>query len=246
MARAISSGNYLTTASAPVTAVPLTIACWFNPTAINTNGLLVSIDNGGTSDRFCILKSSAAAIIAQAVGAGNAANATTTTNYTAGAWQHACGTFSATNARAAYLGGGGKGTNATLRVPSGLTTTAIGALSGGTVVLAGSVAEATIWNIALSDAQVADLAKGFDPRFIRPDAIVAHWSLMGRSSPEPDFIGGFDMALTGTPGQASHPRIIPLRQSRLLLPEAGDAPPAEVAAKFIAQLCNVSTLMNRR
>lgn len=230
MARATSAGNTLSVASAAVTAAPLSIACWFNATAANTVGRMVQLDDGTNTNRFTIGKNGSGNINAFAADAGGTRTAATSTTLSAGVWNHACGVFSGVSNRAAYLNGGGKGTNGVTATPANVAEMRIGADVSGTNTYVGDIAEVTVWNIELSDADVADLAKGFDPWFVRPDGIVAHWSLFGRSSPEPDFIGGFSMSLTGTPAQAAHPRIIPVQRSlpKLMVPRAVVAP--EVAA----------------
>ena len=69
------------------------------------------------------------------------------------------------------------------------------------------IAEAAVWNVDLTDAEVAILAAGYSPLFVRPQFLVAYWSLFGDSSPEPDIIGGYDMTLNNGPTQATHPII---------------------------------------
>jgi hypothetical protein len=72
----------------------------------------------------------------------------------------------------------------------------------------GRIAEAGIWNVALSDREVAALASGVHPARMRPDALVAYWPLWGDDSPELDWhpSGGtrYPMTLTGTPTKANH------------------------------------------
>jgi hypothetical protein len=230
VARATSAGNTLSHAAAAVTAVPLSIACWFNPTAANTVGRMVQIDDGTNTNRFTIGKNGSGNVNAFTADSGGTRTAATSTTFAAGSYHHACGVFEGMSNRAAYLNGGGKGTNGVAAIPANLAVMRIATEVGGTNTYAGDIAEVTIWNVALTDADVADLAKGFAPWFVRPDGIVAHWSLFGRSSPEPEFWGRYDMSLTGTPGQAGHPRIIPLQRSspKLMIPRA--AAPAAVAA----------------
>jgi len=106
--------------------------------------------------------------------------------------------------RAVYIDGGSKGTNATSNTPSGLASTRLGKDHDNNNALDGRIGEGAIWNVALTDAEVARLAKGIHPFKVRPANIVAYWPLWGRNSPEPDCVGGFNLTVTGAT-QAAHP-----------------------------------------
>lgn len=41
----------------------------------------------------------------------------------------------------------------------------------------GDISEVGYWNVALTDADVAVLAKGVSPLLVRPEGLVAYWSL---------------------------------------------------------------------
>ncbi len=73
--------------------------------------------------------------------------------------------------------------------------------------LAGSIAEAAIWDVALSDGEVTALAKGVLPSRIRRASLGGYWPFHGIQSPEPDFSGsGNSATLTGT-AKANHPPV---------------------------------------
>jgi hypothetical protein len=69
--------------------------------------------------------------------------------------------------------------------------------------MSGSIAEAAIWNVALTDAKVAILAAGFSPLFVDPQSLVAYWPLVRDT--DDDVVGGYDMTAYNTPTVASHP-----------------------------------------
>ena len=72
----------------------------------------------------------------------------------------------------------------------------------------GYLADVALWNIDLSDSDVAALAKGVSPLHIRPDYLIAYWPLAGRHDPEIDRVGGFQMTLVNAPTFISnHPRL---------------------------------------
>src|ERR1700741_5384202 len=97
----------------------------------------------------------------------------------------ACGVWSASKSRSAYFNGGGKATNSATQTPSGINATAIGAFldTSPDRYHAGMVAEAAIWNVALTDAEVAVLAAAISPLAVRPGSLVAYWPLIGNNSP---------------------------------------------------------------
>ena len=74
----------------------------------------------------------------------------------------------------------------------------------------GRLAEVAVWNVLLNDSEIASLARGLNPRHVRPSALVGYWPLFG-SSPEPDYSGrGNAASVVGTPNvHSSHPRISP-------------------------------------
>ena len=150
--------RYLTIPSALASAVPLTMVCRFNISA-DVNSWLMSICDTGAQAYFGMWGGGGIAgdpVIATAYEAG-AANVQTTTGFTVGAWHTGAAVFSAANARASYIDGGSKGTNATAKTPAGLDTTYIGAYHNGTSIVAylsGNIAACALYDVALSDAQV--------------------------------------------------------------------------------------------
>lgn len=211
MARAFNgTTDRLDNAAAPVTAVPLTLACWFNPTAVTQSDVLIAITDGSSNNTFRLEAGGAVAgdpVRAITRAAASQANADTSTSISAGSWQHGCAVFSAINARAAYLNGGGKGTNVTSRTPTGINATSLGMEGASFEPYTGLIAEAAVWDAALTDAEVAILALGVSPLLVRPASLVAYWPLIGRNSPENDRVGTFPLTVTGAT-VADHCRII--------------------------------------
>jgi len=67
------------------------------------------------------------------------------------------------------------------------------------------LAEAGLWDAALTDAEVAILGVGYSPLFVRPQSLVAYWPLVRDAK---DRVGGYDLTAGGGPVVAAHPRII--------------------------------------
>ena len=81
--------------------------------------------------------------------------------------------------------------------------------------MSGHIAEAAIWNVALTAAEVTVLAKGVSPLFIRRQNLVAYWPLYGLHSPETDFSGNNRvMTLNNGPTRGNHPPVVPMKWAR--------------------------------
>src|SRR3990167_11535257 len=186
-----ASTHYLSNANAVVTVPPFTMACWFNSDLITIAQRLISIgDTAGTADEHWL--EAAGDIAGDPVGAAsrktNTVRAASTTGYTAGTWRHACGVWATDADRRAYIDGGSKSTDTSTRAPVGLDSTYIGAGARSSPVdlMDGRIAEVGIWNAALTDGEVAALARGVCPRYVRPDALVVYVPIWGNTDPEPD------------------------------------------------------------
>ena len=221
-----ASSQYLTVASAPVPAVPLTLAAWFNSDDITIGQSILHIGVAGTSNNRFTLN-------AQGDTAGDPVRAltrntstvvaATTTGYSANTWHHACGVFSAVDARAAYIDGGSKGTDTNSQTPTGIARTDVGTLSAVGSYFSGLIAEAAIWNVALTDDEVAILAKGFSPLFVRPESLIFYVPLI--QSADKDIVGGLSLTATNTPTVGAHPRVF-YPSSPIMLGVPAAAPPA--------------------
>lgn len=211
-----NTANRINVSSTPVTAVRLTMACWFYADTITANYELMCIANTGLSDRDRFSLRLAGADVGDPVvaetKAGTSNNvATTSSGFSATTWQHACATFGPTTGtdRAVYLNGGSKGTNTTNRTPSGLNGISLGVrtTSAQSNPLAGRLAHAAIWSAQLDDAEVVSLAQGICPLLVRPGSLECYWPLFGNDSPEPELVGRFEGTITGTVTKADQPRM---------------------------------------
>ena len=52
------------------------------------------------------------------------------------------------------------------------------------------------------------MAAGYSPLLIRPQSLVFYAPIIGRTSPEIDVVGGYDMTLYNGPTTVPHPRVI--------------------------------------
>ena len=226
----VASSEYLsvTGLSAPWIGHPLSMACWFNPDNITAQHILMSVGYNADNDYWALTATGNVAgdpVRAYTTLAGNAVSASTTTGFSASAWQHACGVWSGITSRAAYLNGGSKGTETSSRDPGSQTDQInIGhtVSASSTSYLTGSIAEAAIWNIALSDAEVALLAKPVSPFMVHPESIVFYLPMI--RDEDRDLVNGSVMTVNGTPLITVHPRIFYLPRAVIPSLAAGAAP----------------------
>jgi hypothetical protein len=196
----------LTRASAPVTAVPLTLACWFNPDLLQDAALCAVNNVIATSNWFALFTGLTGVVTASTANAGQS-NATTTATYTTGSWNHCCGVFSLSNSRIIYLNGGNSVTNAANRTPNNIAETVIGARRISRILglyFNGKIAEVGIWNAALTAQEVASLAKGMTCDKIRPQSLVSYVPLVRELI---DQKGGLTITNNNSATAANHTRV---------------------------------------
>lgn len=162
------SSSYIATTSTPVTATPLTMACWFYVDNSAQNGTLMHIGNSASTHRF-VITTNGTSITFNCL-APTPASAISAATIPVGTWQHAAAVSISSTSRFIYLNGGGKVENTTARTPTGLNNIALGVTNTATrqIFFQGKIAEAAIWNINLTDDEVLSLSKGFAPSLIRP------------------------------------------------------------------------------
>lgn len=142
--------------------------------------------------------------------------AVTTVAGTGGAWNHGVAVFNSASDRRAYINGGNKITNATTVAAIAEDNIGIGivARTAQAFPFNGSIAEVGIWNVALTDNDVAALFSGVSPLMVRSAALVNYWPLIGQQSPENDvMVAAQHVTLTGTTA-GTHVPIIRAKGSR--------------------------------
>lgn len=222
MARLFDDGatQYITV-PAPLTGAPFSMGCWFNTnddtivqclmsladtaTANNYHLLLAYGTIGGDPLRFEVLATAAESI------------SVTGTGFTANTWHHACAVKAAADDHAVFIDGGSKGTDATSSTPAGVDTLGIGArvLSGVGVPMSGFIAEAAVWNVALSDAEVAILAEGYSPLLVRPQNLVFYAPLVRELL---DVVGGATLTNNNGATVGDHSRVLYPPPPSLVIP----------------------------
>jgi hypothetical protein len=195
----------------PIAAAPLTMSAWFNSDDATINQCVLAVlDKDLNANHFSLQAFGGVAGDPCGFEANDGATsgAITTTGFSANTWHHLLGVENATNDRFCLLDGGGKGTSIVNRVPAGLDRTTIGYLNrlNPLQIFSGAIAEAAIWDVALSEPEGALLAKGFSPLFVQPQNLVAYWPLI--RDDDNDWVGGFDLTAFNAPTVATHPPLI--------------------------------------
>jgi hypothetical protein len=202
------SNDSLSIGTAIVTAYPWTWACWFLiDTTTGVKTLMAEGDLAGLANYWALAPSENALTFFVQSTAGSDTAFIPSPTLSAGTWYHACAVGRATALIDLYLNGGNKASTVTARTPAGLDNTTLGVsrLSSDLNWHDGRIAEACLWNVALSDAEVAEIADPLtDPRTVQGANLIAYWPLCGDASPEPDEIGSNDLTVNGAI-KADHP-----------------------------------------
>lgn len=235
-----ASLEYIRGSSAPVTAVPISMSCWFYSDDVTNNQTMIFLGDASQPDRFFLLRLAAAGASVQAVARGDspAQSASSTTGYTVNTSHHAAARFVTNSSRFAYIDGGSEGPNTTAETPSAIDRVSIGVSDDSTIgaYMSGRIAEAAIWNVDIGAAGVASLAAGMSPLMVRPDGLVFYMPLI--RDEDIDIVGGTTMTPFNTPSVAEHPRMIYPSTAYVPTIVAGVAP----SGRIMSSLANAGGL----
>lgn len=190
---------------------PMTLAVWANPTVTNVAAGIIAVNSPTTSRAgiSCGAGGSLAAFCSDSSGVTASSSFTNASAWTPGVWAHACAVFAATNSRSIYINGTLSASDTATNLLAGADRVVIGMrIASGSpgAYFSGVLAEAAVWNVALSAPEIASLAAGFKPNRVRPQNLVFYAPLWGDASPEPN-VGGTSVTLTNAPAKSDHPRI---------------------------------------
>lgn len=242
MARELSgTGQYYSgTQSFFTGTLPVTMACWYRVDSVSSSmGLMClrSAANGALrlAYRGDLVNDPIYAVVRTT--GGMFADASVDSGVAANTWAHAAAVFASTTSRTAYTNGTAGTTNTTSRdAGTSINTVDVGHI-GTATPLDGQVAEAAVWTVALTTAEIALLADGLSPLFVRPQSLAFYAPLFGRAGAggeEEDWVGGAPLTATGSPTVTDHPRIIyPRRRSMIFVPAAVSGAPTITALSAI-------------
>lgn len=238
MARLFDDGsNEYLTGSYSLTGEPFTLAAWVYTDDNAINEVPLSVGDNASGDYCAIQIRGADAgdfVWAVTFQGGARDQAITSAGISTNTWHHLCGIFAASNDRRVYLDGSNKGTDASARAAGTINrvTVAVSADNTPFGYFSGRICECAIWDVALTDAEVAILgADGFSPLFVRPQNLVSFWSLI--RTEDQDRVGGYDLAPQNTPSVAAHaPVMYPASPSVPFGVAAAPPAPGTIAASI--------------
>lgn len=194
-----AASDNLDTLSTPVTGAPFTLSAWIRPeTAMNgaVFGLYDDGVTGGNQERFEMNIRSGGNVRFNVRDSAGISNANTSDDYSINQWNHVCAVARSATDRSIFLDGDGEGTNTTSRTPANIDSIGIGQRVNNDVPFDGDIGHCAMWDIDLTDGEVASLAAGVSPLYIRRDNLVYYCPINGQS-PELDVVGRRDMVVTG-------------------------------------------------
>lgn len=211
MAYTVNGTNqYLSTSSSPASATPMTIACWVTSSVAGGSPVSVGVSSGNNRNAIATTNISSGNIAFSVIAVGPSGNATATSPTVSGgsgAWVHVAAVYASSTSRTAYANGSA-GTENTVNIGTQATANSIvmGARWNNTLgaYLNGSLADVGVWNVALTAAEIASLAKGVSCRLIRPQSLVFYAPLVRDLV---DVAGGRTITNNNTATVADHPRI---------------------------------------
>jgi hypothetical protein len=197
------TNQYLTVASAPATAAPLTIAAWFRKSGTATKNGIFLRATANNIDVFGFYFGASSSVRGYTQAVGGFSDFAASGSYSTNTWGHACFVEASAASRTIYRNGGNSATNTDSRTPAGINQLEI-AHFGGATTFDGQFAEVGIWNAALTAAEVASLADGMTCDKVRPQSLVFYAPLVRNLQ---DIKGGLTITNNNTATVAAHPRV---------------------------------------
>jgi hypothetical protein len=202
-----TSSQRLTTAAAPASPYPLTISAWIKSNSATTSQSIANAGVSASNVRYLLALTALGEVIAFS-DQGGQASAITTNKITANNWHHAAGVFLSRSSRTAYLDGtSGNANTALVGAPTSLNYVSVAsAFAGGNWRghFDGQIAEVGIWNAALTQPEIASLAKGMTCDKIRPQSLVFYAPLVRDLI---DTKGGLTITNNNGATVANHPKV---------------------------------------
>lgn len=207
------SGQVLRVEPAVVTTTPFTMACWFRSEDAAASDTLMFLGDGTTAQYHALQSAGSIAndpVRVATQGAGFT-SADSSTGYTVNTWHHACGIWRTSADRSAYIDGGSRGNGTGDQTPSSIARTSIGRNDHNAPFghLPGRIAEAAVWDVGLTDREVAALGRGTCPLMVRPESLAAYWPIWGITYLEDFSRGQNHLTMLGSPVTAPHAPVGP-------------------------------------
>ena len=196
------TNQYLAVNAGVITDYPFTVACWAKTPQNTATDVIISIADIDNSSYHALGFAGAQGgdpVVAWTYD-GSSKEALTSSGYSVDTWHHCAAVFTAADNRASFIDGGSKGTNAVSATPATpYDNIRIGVSADVTPFgyFIGNIALVGIWNIALSDADIAELAGGALPTEVQAGNLVAYW--FDGTEVDTDHKASFDLTPANSP-----------------------------------------------
>lgn len=202
--------------SAPITAVPLTMACFFNKPALTSQNIM-ALDEGAAAVNGWLLVFNVTGAIAAFVLATTSQNATTTDIAILNTWQSCAEVTQSITSRYSVLNGNFSAQSVGSRTPAGVAEFIIGTRGSGATPFIGLIAEVALWNAALTPSEMRDYHAGVPASLIRPESLLLYMPL--RDSIRDAGPQQYVLTNTAAVPNSDHPLILrPVKRRGLLRP----------------------------
>jgi len=213
-----ASSQYLRFTGTPsVTAFPFSVSLLFKPSSAVAGTLISVTDATGGFWSLDTEADGSVTVSIDSAGTGTTSlpnsGATTLTN---GTWYRLTAVYTSATSRTLYVNNTAFNDTTNETYPPTLDDISVGSL-GVTLLGArsryadGDIADAAIWSVALTAAQVATLVAGYAADSVRPASITNYWPIIGKTSPEIDVYSKQVLTVTGAT-VADHPRLIYIKR----------------------------------
>lgn len=201
------NNNQWLSCNSPVTSSPFTVCAWFRTSFTNERRIIVSIADSGSGDNLHAMRTDTDGSLQyrRQAGATQRIVDTTTAPIVPDTWFHGCFVYEASGNGYVYVNGGGRSAGATAS-PTSIDRLGIGANadSSPSDYFGGDIGPVSVWNVVLTDAEVAAHAQGVSSWKVRPQALVFDTRLLG---PPRDLVGSIPFTNNGGAIAGGHPPI---------------------------------------
>lgn len=195
------------TASAPITGKPVTIAIRAYQTALDGESGLAYLGTVSGSNRVQITSDSPADTYRIAEVGTSVGQTTGIAISGYNTWFFSAGVFSSATDRTGYIDTTSQNNTTTSGTATTWDTVAIGARASSgawAYYFTGRLAEAAVWDVALTAAEIDSLYKGFKPTRVRPQSLKFYSPLIRNLQ---DVRGGLTLTNNNSATVADHPRV---------------------------------------
>jgi hypothetical protein len=204
----LAASSQFARALAAVTVEPLSMFCWYQPTA-DIGSIIMSLSEGTDLHRHVLSTNITTRVVSATSGAASSSSAITANGDTLNSWNCAVGIFAGATLRTTILNGdkANKGTDVvSITGHTTPTRVSIGCRDSSTqgAFFTGLIGECGIYNAILTDDEAVDICFGVNPRKVRPHALKGLWPHPGVGGICQDWYGN-PMAITGAAASASSP-----------------------------------------